>query len=194
MRRFENVPATTPDDTAIDPYVQATATPLYKLKTMLPLDPTDTIHDVRLSHLLRQAELEIGAPNGMIKYVLAQSPITFYPDRDYLRLYKPKKIFVEYGPWRAIRAITARDANGVEFNYTDYKVTRIQVTQTLIELGDTPYYGDYLKIEYTAGFMVSQVPERIQTIIFQLASIRFFNPDPSKQEIPQFIYNQINRL
>ena len=180
------------DPTPASSYVVATATALYKLKAALPIDPTDDSFDIRLSNILRAAELEIGAPDGLTKFVLADSEILFLPEAEYIR--RDKSAYINIGPFTMIDTITTLTPDGGEMPYTDYILIQYNEHDIEVKFGDTPIPNYAPRIKFKAGYPRGHIPSEFESLVHQFAAIKFFNPDPGKQVIPQFLYNQLNRL
>ena len=163
-----------------------TSTSLQTLKNVLPSgDPTDSSHDVRLAQILQQVEETVGAPNGMTQHVLREQNLSFYP-----QVFNGREIYIDIYPVYDIPSLKARDSS----DKTIYPRARYYQEGRDRIILDQSVYNNSLEIMVYAGYMNGQVPLQLTAVIHQLVGIIFWNPDPSKQEIPPFIHNHLNRL
>ena len=162
---------------------------LTPLKALLPFPQDDTTHDTRLNQLLTQAEESLSAPNGMTRFIIGTSKITFTPTGDYTRL--PVTITIDYIPLTTIdKVYVIRNGTETAIPFTSNN----QIDEINITLTQALEEGERLIIEATGGFTEETAPPKLKFIAYQIAALRFFNPDPSNQNIPQEIHNQINAL
>ena len=149
----------------------------------------DSIHDARINSLLTQTEEQLSAPNGMTRYIIGTSGITFCPEGNFTRL--PATIIVRYLP------ITTIDSVFVVREGTDTNITHTveyQASQTTITLTQAIREGEVLTVTATGGFTEDTAPPKLKFIADQITALKFWNPDPTNQNIPQEIHNQINAL
>ena len=170
---------------------------LVPLKNILPIDPLDTTHDIRLGQLLTLAEESLSAPNGMTRFIIGTSRITYYPKVPYSPTTNVE-IKIEYTPITTIdKVYYISDSNQevdiphtLEYRGEDTTVNIASIPSALIDgTKNLP-----ILINLTGGLTEDTIQPKLRFIAYQLAAIKFFNPDPTKQEIPSFLMNEINRL
>lgn len=177
------------------PYVPApieegivTATWLQSLKNSLPIDHTDDTFDIRLAQLLQNVEEEVSAPHGYTRHVLRRQVVSFIPNNvDGLTQIT---IPFSFAPIHDILDLRVQFLSGnAVYPRASYRSDVLDSTLVL-----SSKYAGVLQIELLAGYDIELVPTALVSAIHQIAAIRFMNPDPKDQVIPDFIHHALNKL